>query len=139
MWCTRSIARLDAGGLGTYTFNDTNPFWRLNYYRIKAIQEGGRYDYSNKIELDFDSNKEIHVYPNPTSSILSVNVKSSSGIIYFNLYDALGKQVYSGIWPDDIMDGLIRTFSIAHLANGVYYYQVDNGIDKFNGTVLKID
>ena len=63
-----SIGFVAAGGLETYTFDDTKPESGKNYYRIKAIDLGGKFKYSEIRNADIKSGARLLVNPNPTNT-----------------------------------------------------------------------
>jgi|GEM_PF-4317450 len=50
-----------------YNFIDANPQVGRNYYRLKAIDLDGSFDYSDVIVIRYDGAKELTLYPNPAS------------------------------------------------------------------------
>ncbi len=134
-----TIGHLEATSNSTYTFEDNNPIWGTNKYRIVIIKNDDTYDYSNKISLEFPGEVEYSVFPNPTFGILNINVVESLGQIEFDLFDASGKLLLSESWIDDVMDGIEQSISIRTLANGVYYFQIKNGLSTFHGSVIKLN
>ncbi|MFT7603933.1 MAG: glucose/arabinose dehydrogenase [Saprospiraceae bacterium] len=122
-----------------YTFDDTNPLWGTNKYRIKALRNDNIYDYSNRISLEFPGEQDFSVFPNPTDNILNIVVKESTGKIDFDLFDASGKLILSKSWQDDTMDGIKVAIATSPFPNGVYYYQINNGTTTFHGSVLRMN
>jgi uncharacterized protein len=57
-----------------YIFVDAKPNQGLNYYRLKMVDKDATFDYSKTITINISkaSNKSIKVYPNPTSSVLTI-------------------------------------------------------------------
>jgi len=49
-----------------YSFEDEKPFSGLNYYRLKAVDLDGTFEYFNVLRIDFDLNRiPVSIYPNP--------------------------------------------------------------------------
>ena len=134
-----AIGTIDNNHTQEYTFEDNNPLWGINKYRISAVKNDNVYDYSNKITLEFPGEQDFSVFPNPTINVLNITVMESTGKIEFELFDASGKMVLTRSWLDDVMDGIETSIPVNSLANGVYYYQIKNGETTFHGSVLKVD
>ncbi len=54
-------------GAGLYHFLDTNPFSGVNYYRLKMVDQDGRYKYSSVIKVAgiLVVSRQFTLYPNP--------------------------------------------------------------------------
>lgn len=56
------------GAGASYGFTDVNPLDGINFYRIRAVNQDGRLQYSSIARVDADKNSPgISVYPNPVS------------------------------------------------------------------------
>jgi len=67
------------GGYGTaaqYFVKDNSPYYGLNYYRLKMVDNDGTYEYSRVevINLNKDTLSPLQVYPNPVNEVLNINV-----------------------------------------------------------------
>lgn len=67
-----------------YAYTDANPGSGLNYYRLKQVDQNGKYEISRAISLEVDV---LKVGPNPTSSIIKVD---SKGLVEVQLYTLAG-------------------------------------------------
>lgn len=134
-----TIANVDIDPSGTYKVLDESPFWGINKYRIKIIRQDGVFDYTNRLEIEFLRNQTFSVFPNPASDLLNIKVNESDGLIQFDLFDTSGKLMISQIWPDDIRDGIAIPVSIKSIGNGLYYYRIDNGLEKHSGSIIKVE
>ncbi len=132
-----SIHSLGADGSADYNFQDREPIWGINHYRVKVIKSDNTYDYSNTIILDFPGERTYSVFPNPTDGSFYLQVEESAGEITFELFDASGKFIYSNTWSDTSGDGIEVPVFINDLPKGVYYFQIDNGKEKYGGSLVK--
>lgn len=132
-----SIHSLMAEATAEYNFQDNDPLWGINHYRIKVIKADGTYDYSNDIILDFPGERTYSVYPNPTNGAFYLSVEESSGAVKFELFDASGKLLYLNSWSDNAGDGIEVPVFINDLPDGVYYFQIDNGKEEYSGSLVK--
>ena len=73
-------------GNTTYLFTDNN-FCQTNYYRVVAIDNDGRKEYSEQVILKkAEQDKSLFIFPNPCSNYLNVtgDVKELRSIRIFN-------------------------------------------------------
>ncbi len=85
-----------------------------------SIEEGIQKSYQG-IEIIKDSiNSELSVYPNPTTDILSIEMKNSNnGKLLFKLYNLEGRLVKT-----NIVNQSITTISMKNLASESYMLQI---------------
>ncbi|MCS6916885.1 MAG: T9SS type A sorting domain-containing protein [Chitinophagales bacterium] len=95
-----AIGRVKAQGFSSdenhYDLLDTYPLPGPNYYRLKQVDNDGRYRYSNIILIDRseDSHFAAQVYPNPSVDFLTLQLQVSEPQDYLvSVTDALGRQV----------------------------------------------
>lgn len=50
-----------------YSFKHVNPYSGTNYYRLKAVDLDGSYEYFGPIAQVFTGSRRVKIYPNPTS------------------------------------------------------------------------
>ena len=102
-----------------YNFSDKNPSTTTNYYRLKMIDESGRYDYSKVVNIDhsFGTEDLVSIYPNPVVDNLNVSWKTKdNGVKQINIYDMTGKMVKAlgGIKDNYLIQ------NVSNLQQGVY-------------------
>ncbi len=75
----KTIAEIKGKGSGDYVFTDTEvePF-KVYYYRLKLLDKNGNFTYSNIKSASIVGKNEAQIYPNPTSGILNLSIKSNS-------------------------------------------------------------
>lgn len=82
----------------SYTYTDYTPLKGANYYRLRQMDIGGPFTYSD-VRLLFNDASEIavsNVWPNPSSSDFTFEVFSPrSGTLQLELFDNKGAVVYS--------------------------------------------
>jgi len=111
-----------------YEIWDRKPTHGVNFYRLKVIQNDGRYSYSYPRRLNFDIDFEkIDVYPNPTSDRVYLTMRDFAGqtgtVEIFNSY---GQQVMKREYTSFPM--IPVRFDMKNNAGGVYsmVVKVDN-------------
>lgn len=103
-----------------------------NFYRVKLTDSNGALLYSNIAEVwltgDFNL---VHVYPNPFTSVLSVEIIDRfNSPVSFELVTLEGKIVERFNAPED---GFRRTIPVENMPAGVYFLKVN-----YDGKLQKI-
>lgn len=82
----------------TYSFDDARVVAGKNYYRLKQLDNDGKFTYSNIVSINLNSNSifSVKVLANPIGDMLALNVKSASDrTIQINVTNAAGAIVLS--------------------------------------------
>lgn len=119
----------------TYDFTDNSPAIGDNYYRLRIVDNDGSFSLTNMINIpisDAVANNFSHIYPNPTSGKLNVEIQSTS--LYDTrviVYDVLGKNVFEK--PASLVKGLnTLQFDFGQLSKGTYIIQFADGEGKIH-------
>lgn len=130
-----AIGRVNTTGNGgtsvnSYYFPDRQPAAGINYYRLKQVDEDGRYKYSHVCLVSYGDTKiNTSIYPNPADDYAIIQgLELSHATIH--IYDALGQQ----------LDGMIRVEQVSLHQLKVQLYRLTPGmyIIKVNGQALKL-
>ena len=76
--------------------------------------------------------KQISVYPNPAKDLINIEIGDSDLNTNIEIYDAIGKLVYS----TKISDSLIQ-ININHFASGVYNLRISNNSSSYLKHIIK--
>lgn len=115
------LASLDQSRSHAYSFSDQQVSNGLNYYRLRQVDNNGRFTYSDVVRIYNLSNERVWLSPNPATALLNVNLNAGiPGNINVQILDLSGRTCYQS--------GLIRlkegtntiTVNISGLTNGVY-------------------
>jgi hypothetical protein len=88
------IAQVKSGALnGQYSFTDNTPLNKINYYRLKIVDQDGNFSYSRIVIIRNDGNSVVlKLMPNPVSSYLNVSFKlERPESVKISLYDQAGR------------------------------------------------
>lgn len=100
----------NSNSLLKYYFTDAFPFKGSNFYRIKQIDNDGRFSYSKVLSLEFGNADYAVIYPNPTSNILVISIKENEVIgAQYELFDKQGRLL--------MRSNIIRTSTIVNLSS----------------------
>ena len=114
-------AGYNTGSLQEYAWFDSNPFSGENYYRLKAVDLDGTFEYFKIVSASAAGNKRFYVYPNPTDGKFvnyTVNFENSDNdklIVLDNMGNVLQQTSVSSI------DGKL-SFGES-IAPGLYFVQ----------------
>ena len=89
------------------------------YYRLKLIDNDGRFSYSNIISLFNKSNIELTVYPNPAKHYVTITTNIKNENTYFMITYAVGKLFKKMIVISDIININTSSFS-----SGMHHIQI---------------
>jgi hypothetical protein len=136
---TRAVGGNNSGELA-YSFLDNATSGTRWYYRLKQVDQDGRYKYSAVVVISADKSGMLlvdAVYPNPAKSAIQVRIQaaaSGAGTVLL-LSDMLGRIVK--IKPISVEAGAstTTTIDISELANGVYHLKAVNGNGEVSETV----
>ncbi len=120
-----------------YSFIDKKPNIGENFYRIKAIRTDQVFDYSNTVKIKFPQLEQIAVYPNPTSSIINIEIKqTNSDNVKFELFDSAGKQIFLNSWITSPRQTFSSIVELTDINNGLYFYQISQGDQMTSGHLI---
>lgn len=86
-----------------------------------------------------ENEKDISVYPNPASDVLTVVISAESGDSYeIEVTDMLGRQAMLLMPATRISEGVFKkSFDISQLQNGIYTYRIKSGSGNHSGIFSK--
>ena len=118
-----------ASGTTTATFQYLHemPGAGVHYYRLKMVDFGGGYEYSNVIVIQMAGESEVMLFPNPAGNALSLVAKMAADEdVLVRVFDAAGRIVVelpittgTGMFPATIQTG--------DFASGVYFIEISGG------------
>ena len=103
----------------------------LIFYRLKQIDFGGRYEYSDEIEVEVTGPLAFELgqnYPNPfnPSTLIEYSIPEN-GFVTLDVYNLLGEKVAT------LANGVHEAgryevnFDASNLASGIYVYSLKSG------------
>jgi hypothetical protein len=124
------IGKVTAAGSSTspltYRFIDNVPAKGLNYYRLKQVDRDGRFVYTPVRVLQFDELDAglVKYYPNPTSSILNIELTETMRVEtkVLTLSNSSGLVVAQVKYPTN--SNLIIPIDMSRYARGIYFINV---------------
>lgn len=105
-----------------YEYIDEMPFPGLSYYRLKATDLDGSYEYHGVVNANLENiEPDVLIYPNPTIKdqiTVSYSGKQESA---FRILNITGKEIGNGV----LMPGLNEIIIYPSINSSIYFLQVD--------------
>ena len=101
-----------------YEYTHTSPSIGMNYYRIKQVDYDGKYSYSNIASVRYDGDSNIIIYPNPTSSEVTITTTEQTTL---QIMDVNGRLLNK----QDISEGQ-NTINLSQLPTVILIFVVGN-------------
>ena len=130
-----------ANPIHNYTINDQ--LYNVNsntvYYRLRVVDNDGKYNYSKIISVNLDQpENSFSVYPNPVDNYAIVNLysdKPGSGVI--RLIDEAGRQILTKSFTVMAGNNNLTVDQLGHLPKGIYVVQVMLNNNLYNQKIVK--
>jgi hypothetical protein len=111
-----------------YQHLDTEITEGVFYYRLKTMDDDGRFQYSKIVSILVANKSRMVIYPNPTTGIVQIfnpkiNAKTNPKTVGFTLQNSLGQVVLQG-------DNLPETLDLQAFARGVYWLKTEREVVK---------
>jgi hypothetical protein len=140
------IATIDASGFSnidkSYHFLDVNPLGDVSYYRLREINQSGKFSYSQIITAIKKSTNDLHLL-----NMSDVNVASTFRLqfdamkeleVKCTLKNLQGKVIDT--FTKDMINGLNEIeFDFKQQKPGIYFVEVRNGKEKENFIVMRTE
>ncbi|HEY8400440.1 MAG TPA: glycosyl hydrolase [Cytophagaceae bacterium] len=116
--------------VSVYSFTDYNPVQGINYYRLKQVDQDGKFVYSTIKTVLFGSN--FIIYPNPASNHLYIKTFGEESIQVYNytMLNSAGQEVLK-----DKFQNNTNRLDLSNLSSGLYLLMIKND----NGESIKIE
>ena len=112
--------------VNSYNYTDESPLNGVSYYRLKSVDNDGRFMYSNIVTVNAQGAELVTVYPNPATSVLKAIFPATNKAAVISVLDINGKKLAS--YP--LAEGSTQTtINVAGLAPGNYILLLNN-VDK---------
>ncbi len=112
-----------------YSFLDRTPENGSNYYRLKQMDFDGKYEYSNVVELSYNSGSEPTVHPNPVSDVLNLELGATDNA-EIRVLDINGKVLW-------IKTGDVRQIPFDAYNAGIYFVQISTSSNQITHRIVK--
>jgi len=118
-----------------YNYWDKKPLPGKNYYRLKMVDLGGNFEYSEIRMVNFDNIRPVKVYPIPAGDYITVELGQNQDIVTtIQVMDASGREVIRHPVSSDT-----ETLSLKDLAAGAYYIRFTDKNNALMGEGIKFN
>ncbi len=116
----------------SYSFSDKNLANGNYIYRLKQIDLGGEYKYSNEVEVIVNSTPKQYTleqnYPNPFNPSTRINFSiMNPGLVTVNIYNAIGQVVKTISKTYSEAGSYSVDFNGTTMPSGIYFYKLQSG------------
>jgi hypothetical protein len=114
-----------------YTFEDNitkSPLWGFRglYYRLKQLDEDGRFEYSKIVAITQKGDNAVSVFPNPSKGIFTLSGLKNIEDEQISIVNSIGQNIAITVQNDGQMD-------LSAYPSGVYYLRIAS-----SGQVMKL-
>jgi len=114
-----------------YTYIDNSLLTGTFFYRLKQIDFGGTYEYSDEVEVDVTGPLSFELeqnYPNPFNPSTSIKYSiPESGFVTLDVFNLLGEKIISLVNGRQEAGRYEVNFDASNLASGLYIYNLKSG------------
>ncbi len=130
-----TIGDVIATNTSSYSFTDIGTQKNgVVYYRIKALEFGGKIIYSKIVSVKTYNNNGIIIFPNPATSLVNIRFKKAPAAkINLQITDAMGKIIKNEI--TNIAQNNI-SINTSNFAAGKYFVKIISGTEVINESFL---
>ena len=126
------VASANRSGINQYSFVDGHPFPQHNYYRLRQVDEDGKFTFSPIVKLDFSQNNQIVTYNNPFSDNLTLRLSNEYAGAQLSIHSIEGKLV----WQQKISETTLRIDASKWTA-GIYILKLMKNGTQLNYKLVK--
>ncbi|RZL69566.1 MAG: T9SS type A sorting domain-containing protein, partial [Pedobacter sp.] len=107
-------------GKAIYYAKHPSPLVGNNYYRIKAVDEDGKFDYSEEEVVKILNNQAVVMYPNPAGKEVTIKLGYTAKSARITLVNAIGVKVFENV----IREAATYSFPVNLFAPGTYFVRI---------------
>jgi len=114
-----------------YSFTDEKITAGTYKYRLKQIDNDGKYEYSSVVSIDLNAPNQYALnqnYPNPfnPSTIISYTIPIN-GFVTLKVFDVLGQEIITLLNEEKPVGSYEVEFNTKGLPSGIYFYRLQAG------------
>ena len=126
------IASTNRSGINHYSFIDEHPLPQNNYYRLRQVDEDGKFTFSPIVKLDFSRNIQLITYTNPFNNYLSLRLSDEFAGAQLSIHSIEGKLV----WQQKVTETMVRIEASKWTA-GIYVLKLTKDGTQVNYKLVK--
>jgi len=119
---TYSAVAAIAAGSNMYSYKDNISFNEKMYYRLKMVDNDGKFTYSSIVTLNSNGSSAVSIYPNPANDKVYLSTGNDLLQHSVRLYNISGHLLQT-----IQINNTLQTIPVQQLKSGLYLLQFDNG------------
>ncbi len=136
-----SIGKVNTHGnsasVNAYSFTDIKPLAGLNYYRLKQVDNDGRFAYSEIKTVRFNNGRQLQVYPNPVGSFIKITLATGNSYLKMKLTGIDGRIIQQISGSISNINAMVNHL-LPLLKPGYYNLQVEDKDQVFNARFTRL-
>jgi hypothetical protein len=117
----------------SYSYLHMNAVTGINYYRLKQIDQDGKFKYSKIVRADMAEKKTIRLFPNPATTKLTIHHKAAKGNEHIQIITTQGILALQS----NLKTGATETaFYDLGLTKGLYFLVIVDGKEKLTRPLM---
>ncbi|MEO9210280.1 MAG: T9SS type A sorting domain-containing protein, partial [Ginsengibacter sp.] len=105
-----------------YSYTDDKPIENINFYRLKQIDNDGKFVYSPIRSISFPIPQSVYISPNPAHDFIKINFeKASAKNILIEVADVFGRTILQKNTQQSSVTIDVKTW-----AKGIYFIKIKN-------------
>ena len=123
-----------------YTYQDASPnTGKYVYYRLKQVDQNGKYTFSSIVKLAIGVNTSVVVYPNPFANDFTVSFSADkTATATLKLQNSTGQLIFLKTISVNKGNNSILINNLPSMKPGIYYMSVGNDELHFNSKLQKL-
>ena len=126
------VASANRSGINHYSFVDEHPLPQNNYYRLRQVDEDGKFTFSPIVKLDFSRNIQLITYTNPFNNYLSLRLSNEYAGAQLSIHSIEGKLV----WQQKVSETTLR-IDASKWPAGIYVLKLTKDGTQVNYKLVK--
>jgi hypothetical protein len=126
-----------------YSFTDNYPQYGMVYYRLKQIDNDGKFEYSDNVVISINTNDKVVLnqnYPNPFNPTTTIEYSlPRNSQVSLKVFDLLGREIMTLKNEYQTAGKYSVQFNGSNLASGIYFYVLvtNNFVESRKMNILK--
>jgi len=108
-----------------YNSIDKNPFYGMNYYRLRQVDLDGKEAFSEVLVAKFGIKSAVLLFPNPVLDDINIRLENEfEKEVLIEIFDQSGRLIFSEIFEDVSKYMKLRTVEVNITNRGTYFMKI---------------
>ena len=111
--------------MSSYKAVDEQPFYGMNYYRLRQVDLDGEESFSDAIVIKFDVKSGVLLFPNPVLDDINIRLENEfDKDVLIEIFDQSGRLVFAEEFDDVSKYMKLRTIEVNIRSRGTYFMKI---------------